>query len=40
LHPTSSLASRLYGRQQQGDQNADDRDHDQKLHKRKTVSTL
>jgi len=31
LDPAGRLSSRLHGRQQQGDQDADDRDHDQQL---------
>ena len=31
LHPAGRLARRLHGRQQQGDQHADDRDHDEQF---------
>ena len=35
--PSSRLACRLHGGQQQTNQHADDRDHDQQLHKRKAA---
>jgi hypothetical protein len=35
LHPSRRFAGRLHGRKQQGNQNADDRDDDQKLDERK-----
>ena len=33
----SGLASRLHGRQEQADENADDRDHDKQFHERETA---
>jgi hypothetical protein len=37
FNPPGSLAGGLNGRQEQRDQHADDRDHDQQLHEGKTV---
>jgi hypothetical protein len=37
LQPSCGLACRLNRRQQQGDQDADDRNHDQKLNKCETM---
>ena len=37
LHPPRGLPSRLYSREQQRYQDADDRDPDQQFHQRKTV---
>jgi hypothetical protein len=38
LHPSGRLAGRLHGRQQERDQNANDRDYNQKLDERETRS--
>jgi hypothetical protein len=38
LHTTRGLASGLHGREQQGDQDANDGDHDQEFHQRKAKS--
>ena len=40
LHPSGRLARRLHRRQQQRDQDADDRNHDQKLHQGKTAGAM
>jgi hypothetical protein len=37
LQPPRRLPRCLYGRKQQGNQDADDRDDDQKFHKRETM---
>jgi hypothetical protein len=38
LGPPRGLAGRLHGREEQGDQGADDGDHDQELDERETSS--